>query len=244
MARARGAPPRISAILKPVPLSLEDRQIGRISVLTCGGHLVEGAESAQLEAHVARLLLDQSCLVLNLAGLTFLDSSGLGLLLRLLSRARLAGGGLKLCDVPARIAEVLRVTRLQASLVAYPTEAEAIAAFYERSGPGEEWDFRTDVLCVATSADVLAYLSAVLSQAGYGVTTSANISDALILLRATRPRAVVVGADIRALRGTAAADAFHGLAEGLRLIELEPGFSSEDAGDAGRRLLDRLAEVR
>ena len=64
------------------------------------------------------------------------------------------------------------------------------------------------ILCIDSSADVLAYVRVLLRQTGYGMLTAANVYDALILLRVTAPRMVIVSADIRALGGTDTAEAF------------------------------------
>jgi anti-sigma B factor antagonist len=223
-------------------LSLRQRKVGDISVFTCTGRIIEGPESAQLGEQVGRLLPHEPFVVLDLAGVEFLDSAGLGMLVRTLGRVRAARGGLKLCALPPRVTEILRMTRLQAAFESYPTEADAIASFYEDTATTEAGDLYADILCVDPSPDLLAYVRAVLREAGYGVMTAANVYDALILLRAARPRAVVVGAGVRAARGTESAETFNRLADALPVIELESGFSSEDAGDAGRRLLDRLKD--
>jgi len=224
-------------------LAVHHRQVGDISVLTCQGRIGEGLESAQLEARVAELLPHGPWIVLNLAGVSFLDSSGLGLLVKLLARGRRAGGGLRLCALPPRVAEILKMTRLQATLPSHATEADAIAAFYERDASRETQDLAADILCVDSSTDVLAYVRALLRQAGYGVMTAANVYDALILLRVTTPGLVIVSADLRVLGGTDTADVFRELSGRLPMVELEAGFSGEDAGDAGRRLLERVADV-
>jgi hypothetical protein len=90
---------------------------------------------------------------------------------------------------------------------------------------------------------VLAYVREVLRQAGYGVMTSGNLHDALVLLQASRPKLVVVGANLRAARGTHAADTFNTLAGTFPLVELPADFSCSDAGDAGSRLLDQVRAV-
>ena len=73
--------------------------------------------------------------------------------------------------------------------------------------------------------------------------TAANVYDALILLRVTAPRILIVSADIRALGGTETAEAFRELADRMEVIELETGFSGDDAGHAGHRLLERVVKV-
>ncbi len=222
-------------------LSLQSRRIGDLVVETCTGRIVEGAESAALQQTIAALLPDNPYLILDLAGVDFIDSGGLGLLVRLLSRARAAGGDMKLCAVPDRVREVLRITRLASVFDSHPSEAEAIAAFYRPSNAAESFaGLGVDVLCVTSSADVLAYACAILKQAGIGVMSSSNIPDALTLLRASRPKVVVIGADLRGTRGTWSADAFNTLAGTAQTIDLPPDFSTHDAGDAARDLLERV----
>ena len=227
-----------------MPLSLQSRRVGDIIVVTCSGRIVEGAESAALQRHVYDLLPDDPFITLDLSQVDFIDSAGLGLLVRLLSRARTARGDLKPCAVPARISEVLRITRLGSVFDVHESEADAIAAFYQRATSADAPDrLDTEILCVEKSADVLAYVCGVLRQAGYGVMPSGNLPDALVLLTASRPKVVVVGADLRAARGTRAADHFNELADALPVVELPADFSCSDPGDAGHRLLDRVRAV-
>ena len=224
-------------------LSLQQRQVGDIVVLACSGKIAEGPEAAQLEKHVAGLLPHQPFIVLNLEGVTFLDSSGLGLLVRLLTRTRRVGGGLVLCAPPPRVSEILKMTRLHATLPSFATESEAVRALYETAASPDVADFHTDILCVNSSADVLAYLRALLREAGYRATTAANLYDAHILIGVIKPRVLVVGAAIRALGGTETAEAFRKQADQLGAIDLEAGFAGEDAGEAGQRLLARIATI-
>ena len=225
-------------------LTLESRQIGGVIVTTCRGRLVEGDESAPLLDHVARQLPHEPFIVLNLEAVEFIDSGGLGLLVRLRSRAQNAGGDVKLCVLPPRIAEILRVTKLDTVFDVHHSEADAVAAFYHAARTSQLPDrLATDILCVAPSVDVIAYLREVLRQAGHGVMTSDNLPDALMLVRATRPRLIVMSADLRAARNTPAADAFADIASTLRVIELPPDFSHRDAGIAAGRLLQQVRDA-
>jgi anti-sigma B factor antagonist len=207
-----------------MPLSLQSRRVGDITVIACGGRIVEGAESAALQQHL-NLLSHDPCLVLNLAGVEFIDSSGLGLLVRLLTRSRAAGGTLRLCAVPARIAEVLRITRLDKLFDTHASEADAIG---------------TEILCVGRSADVQAYVRELLGHAGYGVMAVSTLADALTLIKATRPRVVVIGADVDLASGIRAVDTFKSIDATLATIELPADFSGHDAGEAAERLLHQI----
>ena len=222
-------------------LALESRTVGDVQVVMCRGRLVGGEESAALERCIAGLLTDRPYIVLDLADLQFIDSSGLGLLVRCLARARSAGGGLKLCAVSPKIGEVLRVTRLSSSFDAYDTEDEAVAAFYRRDATGAVPQLMpVDVLVVDRSPDVQAYVAELVRQAGFGVTATGNLADGLTLLRALQPRVLVVGSDLRAAGTQGAAERFNRLADALAVVELPTTFSARDAGDAGNELLDRV----
>ena len=176
--------------------------------------------------------------MLDVGAVDFIDSSGLGLLVRLRNRAQFAHGDFKLCAVPPRFKEVLRMTRLDTVFESHASDADAIAAFYDRSRTAGRLErFRSDVLCVEQSPDVLAYVCEVLKQADFGVLTSTNLPDALMLLKATPPKVIVIGATLRATRGTWASDTFHTLSAATPVVELPADFSGHDAGAAGERLL-------
>jgi anti-sigma B factor antagonist len=226
-----------------VSLSFHSRVVGDIAVLECRGQIVEGRESAALLQHVDDLLAMHPHVLLHLGAIDFIDSSGVGLLVRVLTRTQRAYGKLALCSVSTKIREVLTVTRLYTIFDAYDAEAEAIAAFYRRP-TGDDSAFRQpSILCVDKSPDVLAYVRALLLQAGYAVVTTTNLPDALILLTATRPKLVVIGTDLRAMRETQAAGTFNRLADALAVIELPGHFSTDDAGAAGRTLLAQVGAI-
>jgi anti-sigma B factor antagonist len=226
-----------------VALTVEKQQTGGIALMTCTGRIVEGSESALLRREVEAQLDEMPFVVLGLSGIDFIDSSGLGLLVGLLNRARLAGGDLRLCAPSPRLKEILRVTRLEKSLPPHESAAEAIAATYDHARTAHTLDrLATDILCVAQSRDVLVYLGEILRQAGFGVMSSDNLPDALMLLRAVRPKAVVIDAALRAAHSSAA-DAFNGLADPRIVIELPADFSHHEAGEAGIALLDRVRNV-
>src|ERR1041384_510397 len=95
-------------------LSLRNRQVGDISVVTCTGRLIEGPEANALRQRLTDLLAFDPRVVLDLGGIDFIDSSGLGLLVRMLTRAQAQRGDIKLCAVPRELAKILKVTRLGA----------------------------------------------------------------------------------------------------------------------------------
>ena len=224
-----------------VSLSLESRQVGDITVVKCNGRIVAGDETTAFQQHLDDLPPHDPFLLLDLAEVHFVDSAGLGFLARLVSRTQSGGGQLKLCGVPPRLREVLRVTRLETMFESYESEADAILAFYQRGKAAATASrLNNEILCVESSLDVLAYVRELLAQAGYGVMTANNLPDALTLLNATQPKVIVMSAQLRSTRGTRAADAFNALADQRPVVELPTDFSVRDAGEAGRRLLEAV----
>ncbi len=227
-----------------MPITLEHRRVGGITVVTCSGRIVEGPESLALQTLLDDLHPFGPHLVLHIGGVDFVDSSGLGLLARYASRTRNANGSLKLCAPSPRLVEVLRVTHLDRMFEVYELEADAITAFHQRAGgTSGSSGLKADILCVDASVDVQAYVRELLGQAGYGIFTAGNLPDALILLQATQPKLVIIGAALRAWRGTTSAEKFNRLADALAVIELPAEFSSADAGEAARRLLDQVRAI-
>jgi len=71
-----------------VRLSLDTREVGRVTVVRCNGRIVAGEENESLRQHVSWLLRDRRCLVLHLGDVEFIDSSGLGTIVRSLTSTR------------------------------------------------------------------------------------------------------------------------------------------------------------
>jgi anti-sigma B factor antagonist len=223
-----------------MPLSFQSRSVGDITVVRCDGRIIEGAESAALRQHINDLLPNAPWIVLHLGDVHFIDSSGLGLLVRILTRA--GHGNLKLCGVSAKIADVLKITKLATVFESYESEADAVAAFYQRAErQGKSSPFLpANILCVEKSVDLVTYIGELLRQAGFSVITVNNLPDALILLKATRPTLVIVSTELRSARGTSTAGTFNELVDALSVIELPVDFGSHDPSETGQQLLDRV----
>ena len=73
-------------------LSLQHRQVGYITVVTCRGRLVMGEEADALLKQIDDLLPTNSRLLLHLGEIDYIDSGGLGLLVRCLTRVRMRRG--------------------------------------------------------------------------------------------------------------------------------------------------------
>ena len=177
-----------------MPLELDVRRLGDVMLLKCKGRIVAGEESHTLQSRVTELLNSDRQFVLHLGDVTFVDSSGLGLLVRLTGVTRAARGDIKLCAVRREVAHTLNITNLNTVLETHATEVEAVSAFYEKARR-HDIDKRdgAKVLCVDHSEDVLALLRELLRHAGYAPVTTSNMFDARVLAKATKPSLVLAG---------------------------------------------------
>jgi anti-sigma B factor antagonist len=210
-------------------------------VVTCSGQLVAGAESQALLALIDDLLPLNTRILLHLGAVDYIDSGGLGLLVRCLTRVQNASGQLSLCALSPKVSEVLRISKLDGPLRPYVAEADAIALAHDDAG--QAGDSGSLILCADTSSDVLAYLGGLLKGAGHRVVTTQNLFDGLILLKAMRPSVVVIGEELQAMRGTHAADEFHRLVQQRKVVVLPAAFSSRDPAEAGTRLLQEIRAI-
>ena len=113
-----------------MPLHLSNRPVGDVVIVQCNGRIVAGAEVFSLQAHIGDVLPHHGDVVLQMEQVPFVDSSGLGALVRLVSTARAKGGDIKLCGIQPQLRKTLEMTNLLPMFEIYDSEAEAIMAAY------------------------------------------------------------------------------------------------------------------
>lgn len=217
-------------------LSLDTRDVGRVTIVRCQGRIVAGSESEFLRAHVADLLQDRRAILLHLGEVGFIDSSGLGTMVRALASTRQVRGDLKLCNVPDNVRKVLEMTRLTSIFDLHESEETALNAFYRPADRGAApVSTGRSILCIDSNLDVLAYLRELLRRAGYEVQTTDRMSDATLLLRVSHFDLLLVGPD--KVASTTSPQGFRNACAKLPMIELSGEFSTRHAGEAGADLL-------
>jgi anti-sigma B factor antagonist len=110
-------------------LKMETRVAGGVTIVTCSGRIQFGEEAAALRENLKQTLASTRRLVLNLSGITYIDSGGLGTLVGVYSSARAAGADIKLTGIGSRLRDTLQITKLVTVFEVYDTEQEAVAAF-------------------------------------------------------------------------------------------------------------------
>jgi anti-sigma B factor antagonist len=93
-------------------LKLSSRTVDGIAVLDCAGRIVFGDESSLLRESARKLISENKRVVLNLSGVNYIDSGGLGILVSLYTTAHKAGGSIKLANLTERVGDLLQITKL------------------------------------------------------------------------------------------------------------------------------------
>jgi len=110
-------------------LRLSTRTMDGILIVDCAGRIVFGEESAILRDTVRKLITENNRLVLNLGGITYIDSGGLGTLVSLYTTAHNAGGSVKLANLTQRVGDLLQVTKLLTIFEVFESEEQAVHSF-------------------------------------------------------------------------------------------------------------------
>lgn len=110
-------------------LKIDSHVVNGVTVLSCTGRIVFGEEAAYLRETLKKTLGESQRVVLNLSGVAYIDSGGLGTLVGAYSSARSAGADIKLTGLGSRLREVLQITKLVTVFEVYDSEQQAIAAF-------------------------------------------------------------------------------------------------------------------
>ena len=220
-------------------LRLESRPVGEVFVVQCCGRIIGGNEVFTLHSQVGDAIEKYGDVVLQLDRVEFVDSSGLGAMMRLLQAARAKGGDLKLCGITPKTRKVLEMTHLLPQFETYDAIEEAITAAYlgSKYSRGKTGDARPRLLCVYPSLDVCTFLREVLCHAGFNALTTNTVDDAPILLRATKAKLVVISSRIQAVRGRPVRAAFQEIVPDVRILALDEDFAAQDPGEAAEKLL-------
>jgi anti-sigma B factor antagonist len=223
-------------------MELQTRQIGETLLIQCSGRIVAGDAAQALQAEVKKFMLQPLHLVLHLGEVSFLDSSGLGTLVRLVTNMRAIRRNLCLCCLPEMVRKTLTMTNTLALFEVHETEVDAIRAAHRASKRAEEKPESANppVLCLEQSADVRAYLGELLRRSGYWPLASGSFRDALTLQKAVKAKIIVVGGELLTAQGRSSLNSLAQIEPAAKVIELEAGFSQQHAGEAAEKLLESL----
>lgn len=111
-------------------LQISSRRVGDVTVLDLRGRATLGAGNDALSAELRNLVESEPAkIVVNLDGVSQMDSSAISTLVRSFVTAERGGGKLKLLNPKGHVRDVLELTRLTQSIPTYYDEPAAIASF-------------------------------------------------------------------------------------------------------------------
>ena len=111
-------------------LDVKERMAGDVSILDLKGEVRIGEGSIALRDAIRNLAgAGKKKLLLNLAGVSYIDSSGIGELIANYTTVSRQGGQLKLLNLTDRIQNLLVITKLLTVFDVYEDEAEALQSF-------------------------------------------------------------------------------------------------------------------
>ena len=111
-------------------LNMKERQAGDVTVLDMDGKITIGDGSVALRSAVKRLLEEgKKKVLLNLAGVGYIDSSGIGELVSSYTSINNASGQLKLLNLTQKLQDLLTITKLLTVFDVYDSEADALNSY-------------------------------------------------------------------------------------------------------------------
>lgn len=106
------------------------RSADGVEIIKVEGKITIGAGDTQLREVISNAIsAGRTNILLDLSGVTTIDSSGIGELVGSFTTATNRGGKLKLLHLPAKLNELLHITQLITVFEVYDNEADALKSF-------------------------------------------------------------------------------------------------------------------
>ncbi len=111
-------------------LKTSTRQVNGVTILDCSGRITLGEGSVTLRDSVRDLLAKgDKKILLNLADVSYIDSSGIGEMVSAFTTVRNQGGELKLLNLTKKVHDLLQITKLYTVFDVKDDEAAAVKSF-------------------------------------------------------------------------------------------------------------------
>jgi len=113
-----------------VSVKLTTRQVGDVTVIDANGRITLGEGSTTFRERIKELLAaGNKKILINMAEITYIDSSGIGELVSSFTTTTNAGGSLKLLSLGKRVQDLLQITKLYTVFETFDDEAAAVRSF-------------------------------------------------------------------------------------------------------------------
>jgi anti-sigma B factor antagonist len=111
-------------------LNISERQAGDVTILDMDGKVTIGEGSVALRAAIRRLIGEgKKKILLNLSGVGYVDSSGIGELVSSFTTVNKEGGKLKLLNLTQKIQDLLAITKLLTVFDTFENESDALNSY-------------------------------------------------------------------------------------------------------------------
>ena len=111
-------------------MTFKTREVGGVTIVDLSGKITLGEGGITLREEVRKLVGEgQKKIVLNLAEVNYIDSSGLGELVSAYTAVKNAGGELKLLNLTSKVRDLLVITKLVTVFDVKDDEAAAVSSF-------------------------------------------------------------------------------------------------------------------
>jgi len=111
-------------------MTIQERVVGSVTILDLSGKLVLGDGDSLLKDKIHSLVFQgRKQIILNMGGVNYMDSSGLGALVASSVTAKNSGGQIKLVSLTKRLQDLLAIAKLLTVFDAYDSDADAINSF-------------------------------------------------------------------------------------------------------------------
>ncbi len=111
-------------------MQIEERVVGDVTILDLKGKITLGEGDEALKDKINSLVLqDRRRILLNLAEVPYIDSAGLGEIVRTYTTVSRQGGQLKLVNLTKRITDLLSITKLLTVFETFDSESDALQSY-------------------------------------------------------------------------------------------------------------------
>ncbi len=111
-------------------LTAKTRRVGSVAIVDLNGRITLGESTGILRDELRSLLSQGSKqIILNMAGVTYVDSAGLGELVGAYTTATKQGGAVKLLHMQGKLRDLMQITKLHTVFAAFEDEKQAVESF-------------------------------------------------------------------------------------------------------------------
>lgn len=115
-------------------MRIKEKIEGDVAILSISGNMMGGPETTSLHEKVKSLIADGiTRVVIDLKGVKWMNSSGLGVLMACMTSLNNTSGKLKIASVTEKVKSLLMITQLMRIFDTYESAERAVASFYEET---------------------------------------------------------------------------------------------------------------